>query len=519
MKRPHGHNNDQSSTKTETYIERETQKGDDQEFLEHAGGVELVVNNAGTIDALIEKEVIKLAAQCRLFKDESQAEDQLAVFQRNEVLTGEFLGNGAFSEVHQVWGFHLANCGSRDPKQERARLELCSTTYDQNGESAYVLKHLRRDLHHRGANKFINAAGDLVMEAKFLAYFDHQNIIKLHAWSGPTTTYHGNTHDAFFLILDRLDLTLSHKLIQWQMNPLASQAVYSPNLCDYSEKLNIAKQIASGLEYLHSRDIIFRDLKPGMSAIICFDSSCFECSDLTLFLWPADNIGFRGSTVQLFDFGLCRELPEAKPVEEKTFHMSGVGTKRYMAPEVFVGNHYNLKADVYSWSIVFHTMLSLQKPFDMFDAIHYKELVCDQGARPPIFEEWPQGIQDLCRNGWAQDPRDRFTIGEVREELERLQALIPLKDQYGYIVEMGADDQIPFVIERSSSFDQSSVEDLMDNICSPHHICLRIQGVQPPKGGKSFLRMIEGQMIRASAPYERHITSYPNLKHLRSHYL
>ena len=238
-----------------------------------------------------------------------------------------------------------------------------------------------------------------------------------------------------------------------------------------------------------------------------------------LFFTITDNIGFRGNTVQLFDFGLCRELPESKPVEDKTFHMSGVGTKRYMAPEVFLGKHYNLKADVYSWTIVFHSMLSLQKPFDMFDAGDYKELVCEQGARPPIFEEWPQGIQDLCRNGWAEDPLDRFTICEVKEELERLEAQIPAKGRYGYTIETADDDQIPFVIERSSSFDQSSVEDIMDTICSPHRICLRIQGVQGQKNGKSFLRMIEGQMIRASAPYERHITSYPNLKHLRSHYL
>lgn len=190
-----------------------------------------------------------------------------------------------------------------------------------------------------------------------------------------------------------------------------------------------------------------------------------------------------------------------------------------MAPEVFLGKHYNLKADVYSWTIVFQSMLTLQKPFDMFDAAQYKDLVCEQAARPPIYEEWPQGIQDLCRNGWAQDPHDRFTISEIREEIEQLQAQIPTKGQHEYFVETSDDEQLPFTFERSSSFDHSSIEDMMDNVCSPHHICLRIQGVKPPDGGKSFLRMIEGQMIRASAPYERHITSYPNLKHLRSQYL
>lgn len=493
MKQTTKENYDQSFTETE--IERQPQKGDEREDLEDAntGGVELVVNATGTIDALIEKEVIKLANQCRLFKDGTKAEDNLAVFERKEVLTGEFLGNGAFSEVHQVWGFQLAKFGNKGEEQERRRLKLCSTTYDGNGQSSYVLKHLRRDLHHRGANKFIHAAGDLVMEAKFLSYFDHENIIKLHAWSGPTTTYHGESHDAFFLVLDRLDLTLSHKLLQWQMNPAASEEVYSPNLCDYAEKINIASQIATGLEYLHKRDIIFRDLKP-------------------------DNIGFRGNTVQLFDFGLCRELPEESPVEEKTFHMSGVGTKRYMAPEVFLGKHYNLKADVYSWSIVFHSMVSLQKPFDMFDATHYKELVCEQGVRPPIIQEWPQRVQDLCRNAWAQDPHDRFTIGEVREELEKLMKQMPKRGQHEHSVEEDTKG-VSFVIERSSSFDQSSLGDIFDNMCLPQRICLRLKAAPKYGNGKSLLRIIEGQMMRASAPFERHITSYPNLKHLRSHYL
>jgi serine/threonine protein kinase len=249
-----------SSSHEETEIETQPQKQEEQEIE----GVELVVNVSGTIDALIQKEVVKLAVQCRLFKSGENAEDKLAVFHRNEILTGAFLGNGAFSEVHQVWGFQLAHSTiSRKPQEEQDRLKLCHTAYDQQGETSYVMKHLRRDLHHRGASKFINAAGDLVMEAKFLSYMDHRNIIKLHGWSGPSTNYHENSHDAFFLILDRLDLTLSHRLLQWQMDPAHSDAVYSRNLDDFQEKINIALQIASALEYLHNRDIIFRDLKPG----------------------------------------------------------------------------------------------------------------------------------------------------------------------------------------------------------------------------------------------------------------
>lgn len=63
------------------------------------------------------------------------------------------------------------------------------------------------------------------------------------------------------------------------------------------------------------------------------------------------NIGFKKSLIegeedilQLYDFGLCRELPKPQGQthhddeleDEETFHMSGVGTQRYMAPEVCV---------------------------------------------------------------------------------------------------------------------------------------------------------------------------------------
>lgn len=67
-------------------------------------------------------------------------------------------------------------------------------------------------------------------------------------------------------------------------------------------------------------------------AIVCYSSD----------LKP-QNLGFRErDVIQLFDFGLCRELPKPKGQserenleDEETFHMSGVGTQRYMAPGTY----------------------------------------------------------------------------------------------------------------------------------------------------------------------------------------
>jgi len=171
-----------------------------------------------------------------------------------------------------------------------------------------------------------------------------------------------------------------------------------------SRGVNVAYQIASALKYLHSQNIVFRDLKP-------------------------NNVGFdKYGIVKLFDFGLARELPKECTDMNDVYHMSGmVGTLRYMAPEVAFSKHYNQKIDTYSWATVFWSCLSLTIPYPTTKRSEYLKNVCKLGERPPMKHKWPESICNLLENTWAQNPYDRLTMKEVCSELEQIELELRLE--------------------------------------------------------------------------------------------
>ena len=63
-----------------------------------------------------------------------------------------------------------------------------------------------------------HAAVDLVMESKFLEKLEHPNIINIRGWScDGMSSFASGSHDGFFLILDRVDTTLSDRIEEWKM--------------------------------------------------------------------------------------------------------------------------------------------------------------------------------------------------------------------------------------------------------------------------------------------------------------
>jgi serine/threonine protein kinase len=310
---------------------------------------------------------------------------RIALFHRAEIITGEMLGKGGFSQVMDILSFNLLpeiseRCTS---EEQRLREYYASSARRDNGMNRYCIKHLQERLVQK-PNEFKLAASDLAIEAATLSAIEHGNIVAVRGIpiDGIKAWKHGQ-HDGFFIVMDKLVVTLDKRLNEWRSNRAVA----------VTEKAKSALQLASALRYLHSKRLVYRDLKP-------------------------QNIGFTADNqVKLFDFGLCRELPDGIPFEG-VYCMSGVGTRRYMAPEIINDGRYNQKADVYGWAMVFWEILSLSKPYAAYSTNDHDIFVCQQGERPALQMHWPFWIHSLLKNSWEECLDIRFTIEDVCDCLE-----------------------------------------------------------------------------------------------------
>ena len=147
---------------------------------------------------------------------------------------------------------------------------VCMGTMNQNSRSGSTTRitlamKCLRPQIRANTEQFLVGVEDLIHETAMLASLDHPNIIKIHGRSGGSVSDSFRLSDGYFILLDKLTDTLEDRIKTWKKGPSLTSKTKGPPV----SRLKIMANLASDLLFLHQNCICFRDLKPVSGCEIC----------------------------------------------------------------------------------------------------------------------------------------------------------------------------------------------------------------------------------------------------------
>jgi eukaryotic-like serine/threonine-protein kinase len=162
-----------------------------------------------------------------------------------------------------------------------------------------------------------------------------------------------------------------------------------------AETLHIFTSLVEGLQYVHGKGIVHRDIK-------------------------SNNIKIQPTgEVKLLDFGIAK----ADSSPQLTMTGSVIGTLQYLSPEQIRGGRADVRSDIWALGVLLHEMVTGTPPFD---ATTIGEL-CDKIARaaytaPSVLNPGvPKSVEAIVARCLKKNPGDRYqNAGELLHDLRKI---------------------------------------------------------------------------------------------------
>lgn len=242
-----------------------------------------------------------------------------------------------------------------------------------------------------------DALGRFQREAKAASSLNHENICIIHDV--------GECEEGPFIVMEYLEgETLKHRIENKQFKS--------------DELLDLAIQIAEGLEAAHKKSIVHRDIKP--ANIFLTHNGRIKILDFGV----AKLTSKKNESLEVLELSSASTL--APSIENLTKAGITVGTISYMSPEQARGEELDARTDLFSFGAVLYEMATGHRAFPgntaaaIFDSILHKS-----PDRPSGFNaDLPNEFQKIIEKALEKDRKLRYqSAAEVHVDLQRLKRL------------------------------------------------------------------------------------------------